>query len=48
MAITKFDFSEDDRFLENCAQVVDQDNNIQLDAYEDIYIVWDISTGKFI
>jgi WD40 repeat protein len=48
MAITKMDFSEDDRYLETCAQVVDQDNNIQLEAQEDIYIVWDISIGKFV
>jgi hypothetical protein len=43
LAITKLDFSDDDRYIEMCSQLIDKDNNITLDSQEDIFVVWDIA-----
>jgi hypothetical protein len=43
LAITKLDFSDDDRYIEICSQLIDKDNNITLDSQEDIFVVWDIA-----
>jgi hypothetical protein len=41
-AITKMDFSDDDRYIEMCSQQIDKDNNITLSEDADIVLVWDI------
>lgn len=43
LAITKMDFSDDDRYIEMCSQLIDKDNNITLGSNEDIFVVWDIA-----
>ena len=48
-AVTKLDFSEDDgRYIEMCSQVIDKDNNISQEQFnEDIFVIWDIMTNRF-
>jgi len=48
LAVTKMDFSDDDRYVEMCSQVVDKDNNVHMEQFhEDIFVVWHIPSGEF-
>lgn len=48
LATTKLDFSECDRYIEMSSQLIDKDNNIALDANQDIFVIWDIQQGKLL
>ena len=46
LAVTKMDFSLNDRYIEMCSQVVDKDNNIAHQFDDDIFVVWDIHNSR--
>lgn len=48
LGVTKMDFSDNDRYVEMCSQIVDKDNNVQMDNQEDIFIVWDIREARIV
>jgi hypothetical protein len=45
LAIYDIDFSKCDRYIQFCALMLDQDNNVMLESLDDIFLVWDIHKG---
>jgi hypothetical protein len=51
LAVTTFDFSEDDRFLQMLVQKINHEAVIDINTYkleENVYVVWDLENDTMI